>query len=132
MRANRTLCVIDGSLSNQNFGVGAVISKNTKVESYPRCHSEGWFRLRRSIYSSIISFLNDGRSKGHHIKATRVRRTSRRCSICFYRGHDGRSTFFKKDPLDATADLGEFLGPENFQVLQLKEICRLKTADLMK
>ena len=71
-------CVIDGSLSSQEFGVRASISKVQR-----QWHNERWFRIIRSIYwTRIISITDDSRkSHGHYFKTTRMRRTRSRCSI---------------------------------------------------
>ena len=82
----------NGSLSSQEFGVGTDVSKIQRSSCAPRWHCERWFRIIRSIHwTTIISFTNDGsKSNGRYIKATRVRWTSSRRSICSYPGQNGR------------------------------------------
>ena len=87
-RKNCTHCVIDGSLSSQEFGFGTTISKIPRSSRTPRRHCERWFRIVRSIHwARIISFTSDGcKSDGCHIKAIRKCGTSSRRNICSYSG----------------------------------------------
>ena len=87
-----SFCVIDGSLSSQEFGVGASISKVQRQSRTPMWHCERCFRIIHSVYRTrIISNLNDSRkSHGHCIKASRMFRTSSWCSIRLYSGQSGR------------------------------------------
>ena len=82
----------DGSLSSQEFGVGASISKITRSSCTPRWHCERWFWISCSIHwTRIISITNDSsESHGHHIQIARVHRISSWRSICWYSGQNGR------------------------------------------
>ena len=90
-RAESSFCIIDGSLSSQEFGAGI---RNTKAESYSEVTLWKMFRIMRSIYwTRIISVPNDSRkSHGYHIQTARVRRTSSRRSIDKHPGQNGRCT----------------------------------------
>ena len=89
----------------------------------------------RSIYwTKIISFTSDGcKSDWRKIKATRMRRTSSRCSICLHPGQNGRCTIFIKDPkvwmfryLDTSTKQqnGQNHGPVwKIQLFLLSELC---------
>ena len=94
-----SFCVVNGSLSSQEFRVGTTIPHIQRSSCTPRRHCEGWFRILRSIYWTwIISFANDGCKSDGRIKATWMRRTSSGCSICLYPGQNGRCTVFIEDP----------------------------------
>ena len=74
-----SFCVVNGSLSSQEFRVGTTIPQIQRSSCTPRRHCEGWFRILRSIYwTRIISFANDGCKSDGRIKATRMRRTKQR------------------------------------------------------
>ena len=79
-----SFCVIHGSLSSQDFGVGPTSSKIQRSSRTPRWHCERWFRIVCCIHwARIISITNDGcKSNGHEIMASRMFRTSSWCSIC--------------------------------------------------
>ena len=85
-RQNRTLCIVNGSLSSPEFGVGAAVSKIQRSSRTPRWHCEWWFRIIcRTHGTGIISITNDGcKKKWIFIKATRMRRTSSRRNICLH------------------------------------------------
>ena len=87
-----SFCDIDGSLSSQEFGVGAQISKVERQGRTPRWHCKRWFWFVCSVHwTRIISITNDsGKDHGHNIKTTRMRRTSSRRSIRLYPGQNGR------------------------------------------
>ena len=89
-----TPCVVNGSLSSQEFGVGATVSKIQRSSRTPRWHCERWFRFIRSIYwAGIIGVTNDGcKSNGCHIKTTRMLRTSGRRNISSHPGQNVRCT----------------------------------------
>ena len=74
----KTVGVVDGHLSSQEFGVGAAVSDIQRSSCTPRRRCERWFRLLRSVYSArIIGVTNDGcKSNGCHVKTIRMRRTS--------------------------------------------------------
>ena len=56
-----TFCVVNGSLSSQEFGVRAKVSKIHRSSRTPRWHCERWFRITHSIHwAGIISITNDG------------------------------------------------------------------------
>ena len=58
---NRTLCIVNGPLSFQEFRVGASISKIQRPSRTPRWHSKRWFRIVCSIHwAGIIGITNDG------------------------------------------------------------------------
>ena len=75
--------VIDGSLSSQEFGDGASISKVQRLSRMPRWHCPRWFRIIRCIYwTKIIRITDDSRkSHGHYIKTSGIRPTSSWYSI---------------------------------------------------
>ena len=85
-------CVIDGSLSSQEFGVGTSISEVQRSSRTQRWHCEGWFRIIRSIHGTrIISITDDSRkSHGHCFKASRMFGTSSWCSSADTLGQNGR------------------------------------------
>ena len=89
-----SFCVIDGSLSSQEFGVGTTISKIQRPSCAPRWQCQRWFRIVCIIdWAGIIGITNDScKSNGCHSKATRMRRTSSRRSISWNPGHSGRCT----------------------------------------
>ena len=89
-----SFCVIDGSLSSQEFGVRTSISKVQRQSRTPRWHCKRWFWCVRSIHwTRIVSVPNDSRkSHGHYFKTTRMRRTSSRCSIRLHPGQNGSCT----------------------------------------
>ena len=66
-----SFCVVNGSLSSQEFGVGTTVSKIQRSNRTPRWRCERWFKIIRSIYrTKIISFTNGGcKSDGRDIKA---------------------------------------------------------------
>ena len=51
-------CVVNGSLSSQEFGVGATVSKIQRSSRTPRWHCERWFRI---VMQSLLS-----RDHQHH------------------------------------------------------------------
>ena len=91
--------VIDGSLSSQEFGVGATVSETQRSSYTPRWHCERWFRIVCSIqWTRIINITNDcSKSNGCHSKTTGMRRTSSRRSVCLYPGQKGRCTLIVKN-----------------------------------
>ena len=92
-RPYRSFCVISESLSSQEFRVGTTFFEKYKSSGAPKWHCERWFKIVCSIYwTKIISTTDDGNiSDEHYIKATRMRRTSRR-SIRLCPGQSGRCT----------------------------------------
>ena len=61
---NRTFCVANGSLSSQEFVVGATVSEIQRSSCIPRWHCKRWFRILCSIHwAGIISITNDGCKK---------------------------------------------------------------------
>ena len=74
---NCTFCVVHGSLSSQDFGVGATVSKIQRSSRTPRLHCERWFSIVCSNYwAGIVSITNDSsKSHGYHIQTARVRWT---------------------------------------------------------
>ena len=52
---NSTHCVVNGSPSSQEFGVGATVSKIQRSSGTPTWHCERWFRILRSIHWTGIS-----------------------------------------------------------------------------
>ena len=87
-------CVINGSPSSQDFGVGTAISKIERTICTSRRHWERWFWIVCSIYWAMsISITNDGcNSDGYHVETTRMRRTSSWCNIWLHPGQNGRCT----------------------------------------
>ena len=83
-----SFCVIHGSLSSQEFGVGTTSSELQRSSRTSRRHCERWFRILCSIYwASIISITDDScKSNGCHTKAARWRRTSSRRNIVWHPG----------------------------------------------
>ena len=58
---NNTLCIVNGSLSSQEFGVGATVSKIQRSSRTSRWHCERWSRIICIFYwAGIISITNDG------------------------------------------------------------------------
>ena len=78
-----SFCVIDGSLSSQEFEDGASISKVQRLSRIPRWHWPRWFRIIRCIYwTKIIRITDESRkSHGHYIKTSGIRPTSSWYSI---------------------------------------------------
>ena len=78
----------DGSLSSQGFGAGTSVSKIQRQSCTPRWHCKRCFRFVCSVHwARIISITDDSRiSHGHNITASRMFRTSSRCSIRLYSG----------------------------------------------
>ena len=76
----RSVCVVDGYLSSQEFGVWTTVSKIQRSSCTPRWHCERRFRIICNIHwTRVISITNDSsKSNVYHIKATRMRRTSSR------------------------------------------------------
>ena len=113
-------CVIDGSLSSQEFGVRASIRA-------PKWYCERWFRIICSIHwTRIISIIDDGRkSHGHYFKTTGMHKTSSRCSICLYPCQNGRCTeVVEKSVFVYQNTNGLNHGPVwNIQSFLLSEIC---------
>ena len=104
-----TLCIVDGSLSSQKFGVGTTVSEIQRSSRTPRWHCEGCFRIVCCIcWAGIISITNDdSKSHGCHIKTTRMRKTSCRRSIRLHPGQNGRCTIvIKKIPSQNVQTLG--------------------------
>ena len=91
-RNKSAFCVVNGSLSCQEFGVGTTSSKIQRKSCAPRWHCERWFRIVCCIYrAGIISITNDGcKNHGYYIQTARVRRTSSRRRICLYSGQTWR------------------------------------------
>ena len=91
-----SFCVIDGSLSSQEFGVGTTSFRNKRVELYSEAVL--WKMIQyRMLYSLNISITNDGcKSNGYYIKTTRMRRTSSRRKKGLHPGQNGRCTDFIK------------------------------------
>ena len=57
---NCTPCIVNGSLSPQEFGCGAAVSKIQRSSRTPRWHCERWLRIVCSIHwTGIISITND-------------------------------------------------------------------------
>ena len=88
------VCVINGSLSSQEYRIGGKASKIQRSSRAPRWVSERWFRLIRSIYrAKFICVTNDScKSNGCQSKATRMSRTSSRRSISLHPSPNGRCT----------------------------------------
>ena len=70
--------VIDGSLSSQEFGVGASVSKVQKAQSYSEVTLLKMILVRTqySLNKSSASQIDSRKSNGHYFKTTRMRRTS--------------------------------------------------------
>ena len=87
-----SFCVIDGSLSSQEFGVWASISKIQRRSCTPRWHCKRWFWFVCTVHwERIISIPNDSRkSHGHYIQTSWMFRSSSRRSISLHPGQNGR------------------------------------------
>ena len=132
---NRTLRIVDGSLSSQEFGVGATVSKH-----------KGWVVLRGDTVKddpgSYAVFTeqgssasqNDGyKSNGYHVHIARLRRRSSWRSIGLHPGQCGRRTIIIENSqigmsrhMDSstTTTSGQNHGPAGkTQSFLLSEIC---------
>ena len=93
-------CLTDGHLSFVKCWIGGKAPKIQGLSCTPRwyCERRFWF-VCSTCCTRIISFTDDGsKSLGYHIQIARVRRTSRRRSICSHPGKNGRCTIFIEDP----------------------------------
>ena len=95
---NRTFCTVNGHLSSQEFGVGATVSEIQRSSCTLRWHYEKWFRMLRSIqWTRVICVTDDScKSKGCHIKTTRMRRTSSGRNSSLHPGQNGRFSIIVK------------------------------------
>ena len=91
---NSAFCVIHGSLSSLEFGVGTTISEIQRSSGTPRWYCKRRFWVLCSIHRTrIISITNDSsKSRGYHVQTARVRRTSSRCSVSLHPCQNGRCT----------------------------------------